>query len=55
MLLNVLLGLFIIGLTVVIQAQGTNYWLQKFVSVQNRLSEEQFKKRTVRILSLIHI
>lgn len=50
MLLNVLLGLFIIGLTVVIQAQGTNYWLQKFVSVQNRLSEEQFKKRTVRIL-----
>lgn len=50
MLLNVLLGLFIIGLTVVIQAQGTNYWMQKFLSVQNRLSEEQFKKRRVRIL-----
>jgi hypothetical protein len=50
MLINVLLGLFIIGLTVVIQAQGTNFWLQKFISVQKRLSEEQFKKRTVRIL-----
>ena len=50
MLLNILLGLFIIGLTVVIQAHGTNYWLQKFISVQKRLSEDQFKKRTVRIL-----
>jgi len=50
MLINVLLGLFIIGLTVVIQAQGTNYWLQKFVAVQKRLSRETFKKRTVRIL-----
>ena len=50
MLINVLLGLFIIGLTVVIQAQGTNYWLQKFISSQARLTEEQFKKRTVRIL-----
>jgi hypothetical protein len=50
MLINVLLGLFIIGLTVVIQAQGTNYWLQKFITVQKRLSRETFKKRTVRIL-----
>jgi hypothetical protein len=50
MLINVLLGLFIIGLTVVIQAQGTNYWLQKFITVQKRLSRERFKKRTVRIL-----
>lgn len=50
MLINVLLGLVIIGLTVVIQAQGTNYWLQKFIAAQKRLTREQFKKRTVRIL-----
>ena len=52
MLLNVLLGLFIIGLTVVIQALGTNYWLEMFISAQKRLSTEEFKKRTVRILIL---
>lgn len=50
MLINVLLGLVIIGLTVVIQAHGTNYWLQKFISAQERLTQEQFRKRTVRIL-----
>ena len=50
MLLNVLLGLVIIGLNVVIQAKGTNYWLHKFITAQQRLSEEQFQKRTVRIL-----
>ena len=50
MLINVLLGLFIIGLTVVIQAQGTNYWLQKFISAQKRLTQDQLRKRTVRIL-----
>ena len=52
MLLNVLLGLFIIGLTVVIQAIGTNYWLKLFISAQKRLSIDEFKKRTVRILIL---
>ena len=51
MLLNVLLGLFIIGITVVIQAQGTNFWLHKFMAVQERLSKGQFNKRTVRILT----
>ena len=50
MLLNIFLGLFVIGLTVVVQAQGTNFWLQKFVSVQERLSVDEFKRRTVRIL-----
>lgn len=51
MLLNVLLGLVIIGITVVIQAQGTNFWLHKFMAVQERLSKGQFNKRTVRILT----
>ena len=51
MLLNVLLGLFIIGITVVIQAQGTNFWLHKFMAVQEKLSKGQFNKRTVRILT----
>ncbi len=50
MLLNVLIGLFIVGITVVIQAYGTNYWLQQFISAQKRLTGEEFKKRTVRIL-----
>ncbi len=52
MLFNVLLGLLIIGLTVVIQAVGTNYWLKLFVSAHKRLSQEKFKRRTVRILIL---
>ena len=52
MLLNVLLGLLIIGFTVVIQAIGTNYWLKLFVSAHKRLSQEKFKRRTVRILIL---
>ena len=52
MLFNVLLGLFIIGLTVVIQAHGTNYWLEKFLDAQKRLTPDQFDKRTVRILIL---
>ena len=52
MLLNVLLGLLIIGFTVVIQAIGTNYWLKLFISAQKRLSTDEFKKRTVRILIL---
>ncbi len=52
MLLNVLLGLLIIGFTVVIQAIGTNYWLKLFISAQKRLSIDEFKKRTVRILIL---
>ncbi len=50
MLLNVLLGLFIIGITVVIQAQGTNFWFHKFMFAQGNLSTSQFKKRRVRML-----
>ena len=49
MLLNVLLGLFIIGLTVVIQAYGTNFWIKNFVEAQSKLTIVQFKRRTVRI------
>ena len=52
MLLNVLIGLLVVGITVVIQAYGTNFWLQQFISAQKRLTGEQFKKRTVRILNL---
>jgi len=52
MFLNVLLGLIIIGITVVIQAFGTNLWLKKFMAAQKKLSEVQFSKRTVRILTL---
>ena len=52
MFLNVLIGLIIIGLTVVIQAYGTNLWLEKFMAAQRKLSEVQFNKRTVRILTL---
>jgi voltage-gated potassium channel Kch len=52
MFLNVLLGLMIIGLTVVIQAYGTNLWLKKFIAAQRKFSEVQFNKRTVRILTL---
>ena len=45
MLLNVLLGLLIIGFTAVIQAIGTNYWLKLFISAQKRLSIDEFKKK----------
>ncbi len=50
MVLYVLLGLIIMGVTVVIQAFGTNFWLFKYISLKKELSLSEFRKRRVRIL-----
>lgn len=50
MLLTILLGLVVIGITVVIQGYGTYFWMWKFHNYHQRLTAEQFRKKTVRIL-----
>ncbi len=50
MLLTILLGLVVIGITVVIQGYGTYFWMLKFQDYHQRLTAEEFRRRTVRIL-----
>ena len=52
MLINFLLGLLIVGITVVIQAYGTNFWLHKLMSPESFISIKRFHKKTVKILIL---
>ena len=52
MLLTLLLGLLVVGFTVVIQGFGTYFWMLRFQNYHERLTAEQFRKKTVRILIL---
>ncbi len=47
MLLNIIIGLIIIGLTVVIQGYGIMFWVEKKRSL---LTEELFKRQATRLL-----
>lgn len=50
MLLNIILGLVVIGLTVIIQAYGTILWVSKYDKQRNRLDSSNFKTHGTRLL-----
>ena len=50
MLLTIMLGLLVVGITVVIQGYGTYFWMRKFQDYHERLTAEEFRRKTVRIL-----
>lgn len=50
MLLNILVGLIVIGLTVVIQGYGTVYWVFKYDKERSKLESDTFKKYGLRLL-----
>jgi hypothetical protein len=50
MLLNIFIGLVIIGITVVIQAYGTNFWIKHLISKYYNKQTIAFDKNTVKIL-----
>jgi hypothetical protein len=47
MLINILLGLAVVGVTVVIQAVGTNFWLKKLKNYESRSSGRGSNKRVI--------
>ena len=50
MLINILIGLAVIGITVTIQGFGTGYWLDHIFKKYAHLSSDAFRKRSVRLL-----
>jgi hypothetical protein len=50
MLLNIVVGLFVIGLTVVLQGYGTMYWVHRFGAKRRSLVKEPFNKQGVQLL-----
>ncbi len=52
MLINIIIGLFVIGITVIIQGFGTNYWLNHIFTNYYQLPIETFKKRKAKLLIL---
>lgn len=50
MLINIIIGLIVIGITVVIQGYGTNYWLSFIENNYNKLSDVKFHKKSPRLL-----
>ena len=50
MLLNILIGISMVGITVAIQAFGTIYWIR---TVQRRLARLEVKKHKTRVVSLL--
>ena len=50
MLLNIVVGLFVIGLTVVLQGYGTMYWVRRFDTKRRNLIKEPFNKQGVQLL-----
>lgn len=50
MIFNITIGLLIIGITVTIQAYGTNYWLKYFSKNYNHLEFSTFNKKIVKLL-----
>ncbi len=52
MFINIIIGLFIIGITVTIQAYGTSFWLNHIEKKYLYLSDIKFDKKGTRLLIL---
>jgi len=50
MLLNIIVGLIVIGITVVIQGYGTMFWVSKYDKERSLLDEKKFKKQGTRLM-----
>lgn len=50
MLINIIIGLIVIGITVTIQGYGTHFWLQHIEKNYKSLSASTFDKKSVRLL-----
>lgn len=50
MLINILVGLVVIGLTVVIQGYGTVYWVAKYDKERHLYEGHSFRKQGLRLL-----
>ena len=50
MLLNIIVGLIVIGITVVIQAYGTMYWVRRFDRKRNTQTSDYLRKQGVQLL-----
>lgn len=55
MLLNIFLGLVVVGITVVIQGYGTYFWLNRYEKFKAGHSLSYFEKAQVRILILTSV
>lgn len=47
---NLIIGLFMVGITVSIQAHGTNFWRRKIFDKYFNLDYDKFRRKTVRLL-----
>lgn len=52
MLLNIFIGLIIMGITVSIQGYGSSFWMKYFVDHYAHLSEQSLKTKSVKLLIL---
>jgi len=50
MLINIIIGLIVIGITVTIQGYGTRFWLHHIEKNYKSLSASEFDKKSVRLL-----
>ena len=50
MLLNFILGLAVVGITVVIQAYGTDFWFSRLKTFESKLTREKIGRPSARIL-----
>lgn len=50
MLINIIVGLVVIGLTVIIQGYGTIYWVAKHLKLMSGVSETSFRKDGAKLL-----
>lgn len=50
MLLNIFVGLFVIGLTVVIQGFGTMFWVRRYKKKRDRHTRQELRKEGVSLL-----
>ncbi|MCF6224103.1 MAG: potassium channel family protein [Flavobacteriaceae bacterium] len=50
MLINIIIGLIVIGFTVVIQGYGTHFWLNHIESKYNKLTDIKFIKKSAKLL-----
>jgi len=50
MLFNIIIGLFVIGITVIIQGYGTNFWLHHIEDTYGKLTDIRFNKQSSKLL-----
>ncbi len=50
MLINIFIGLIVIGITVTIQGYGTHFWLNHIENKYNKLTDTKFNKKSARLL-----